>query len=344
MSESTDAVAALEAFLRRELADIDAVSVLSVEPIGGGYSRVMQRVDVEWSDRDGRRVETLVLRGDPPNGTAAFETDRDAEWEMLRALNGRVPMPQARFYDADGAALGTKTIVLDYLEGPSLLGHLVAVSDLAPVGQRLAELAAAIHGVDVAELPARVDRPAEWSAYLDGLIAQWAESERAHVERDPFMRYVGAWLAAHRPGPAPLTLVHGDFQSANLLLGPDDALLAVDWEFAHVGDPREDLGWFMAVAMAAPPDPISHDLDAFCTRYRELTGIGEDVVNPWSLLYFVVLGAIRIFSNLLAANAAFARGDVASITVPYNMNAAAFAHGAWLTAISGLEALGAPTP
>ncbi len=124
-------------------------------------------------------------------------------------------------------------------------------------------------------------------------------------------------------------------------VGPD-GLVAVDWEFAHVGDPREDLGWFMAAAMAAPPDPISYDLDAFCTRYRELTGMSEEVVNPWSLLYFVVLGAVRIFSNLIAANAALMRGEVASITVPYNVNAAAFAHGAWLGAIAGLEAMGAP--
>jgi aminoglycoside phosphotransferase (APT) family kinase protein len=339
---TTDDAAALEAFLRSVADDVDAVTVRSIAPIGGGYSRVMMRAEVEWSHPGGRRLETLVLRADPPPGAAAFETDRDAEWAILSALDGRVPMPSARYYDAQGA-LGAKTIVLDHVSGPSLLGHLTTGVELGPVAAQIAEVAAAVHAVDLDHLPADVTRPAEWSTYLDSLIAQWAAAERAHVERDPFMRHVGAWLDTHRPAPAPLTLVHGDFQSANLLVS-DDALVLVDWEFAHVGDPREDLGWFMAVAMAAPPDPISHDLDAFCARYRELTGIGDEVVNPWSLGYFVVLGAIRIFANLIAQNAAFVRGDVASITVPYNVNAAAFAHSVWLTAIAGLEAMGAPTP
>lgn len=343
MRVTTEGAAALEAFLRSVADDVDTVKVLSMAPIGGGYSRVMMRAEVEWSHPGERRVETLVLRGDPPPGQAAFETDRDLEWSILSALNGRVPMPAARYYDAAGSALGAKTIVLDHVPGPSLLAHLASGVDLGPVGIQIAEVAAAIHAVDLDVLPPGAPRPPDWSTYLDALIAQWGDAERAHVERDPFMRHVGAWLDAHRPPPSPLTLVHGDFQSANLLVG-DDALLLVDWEFAHIGDPREDLGWFMAVAMAAPPDPISYDLDAFCARYRELMGISEGVVNPWSLGYFVVLGAIRIFANLIAANAAFVRGDTASITVPYNVNAAAFAHNVWIAAIGGLEAIGAPRP
>src|SRR5437870_4170831 len=37
--------------------------------------------------------------------------------------------------------------------------------------------------------------------------------------------------------------VHGDFRLGNLMVGPDGLVGVFDWEFAHVGDPAEDLGW-----------------------------------------------------------------------------------------------------
>ena len=41
-------------------------TVTAYETITGGYSRLMARADVEWSDGSG---ESFVLRGDPPPGT-----------------------------------------------------------------------------------------------------------------------------------------------------------------------------------------------------------------------------------------------------------------------------------
>ena len=67
------------------------------------------------------------------------------------------------------------------------------------------------------------------------------------------MRYVAAWLEHNRPPEVPMTLVHGEFQPGNVMVGGDGRLVAVDWEFAHVGDPREDLGWALWVESIQPP-------------------------------------------------------------------------------------------
>src|SRR6185437_11434972 len=40
-----------------------------------------------------------------------------------------------------------------------------------------------------------------------------------------------------------LVLVHGDFRVGNLMVGPEGLVGVFDWEFAHVGDPLEDLAW-----------------------------------------------------------------------------------------------------
>ena len=40
------------------------------------------------------------------------------------------------------------------------------------------------------------------------------------------------------------TAVHGDFGPQNILFGADHRVVALlDWEFAHMGDPLEDLAW-----------------------------------------------------------------------------------------------------
>ena len=63
-----------------------------------------------------------------------------------------------------------------------------------------------------------------------------------------------------------------------MLVDDDGHLVLLDWELAQIGDPREDLGYFKAVAQAAPPDLT--EADEFCARYRELTGFDESQVNP----------------------------------------------------------------
>ena len=40
----------------------------------------------------------------------------------------------------------------------------------------------------------------------------------------------------------PSTLVHGDFRTGNLMVGPDGLRGVLDWELTHRGDPRQDLG------------------------------------------------------------------------------------------------------
>ena len=90
----------LAAFLGRHDGGRSA-AVLGYEAMTGGYSRLMARADVRWSDGT---AESLVLRGDPPPGTGLMETDRGLEWALLSALCGSEapPLPAARFYDPTG--------------------------------------------------------------------------------------------------------------------------------------------------------------------------------------------------------------------------------------------------
>jgi aminoglycoside phosphotransferase (APT) family kinase protein len=80
-------------------------------------------------------------------------------------------------------------------------------------------------------------------------------------------------LPAGEPGRV---LVHGDFGPNNLLLSvPGFAVTGLlDWEFAHIGDPIEDLAWCEWIVRAHHPDRRDA-LGSFFAAYRF-------AVPPWA--------------------------------------------------------------
>jgi len=154
------------------------------------------------------------------------------------------------------------------------------------------------------------------------------------------LRYIAAWLDAHLPEPVPLTLIHGDCSTANMLVTPDGHLELVDWELASIGDPREDIGYHKANGMAIPPDLLDGEgADAFCRRYRELMGWSEAQMNPVVITYFMVLGVIGVVTKLLEGAAAFARGENHLLASAFNIQSILFGGGMWIDATKQLEPL-----
>ena len=320
----------LGAFLTKESGQ--TVTVTSYEAMTGGYSRLMARAEVRWQDGS---TETLVLRGDPPPGKAMMETDRDTEWALLSALGqaDSIPMPKARYYDSTGTQLGTKAIVLDFVAGQSLQAHLNECNPEAGYGRHtfdLVDTMAAVHRINPDDVGSSIPRPTDWSTYLGGLIDRFRQADHNHAESNPFLRYVAEWLDANRPPPLPLRLVHSDFQPANIMVGTDGSHQVIDWELTHIGDPREDLGYYMIYSSASGPNLIVPDPEAFLARYREKTGFGEDTINMATLGYFSSLAAITVYGQVLAGAGAMARGQNSGIMTTYTLNALTVGHNNFL--------------
>ncbi|NUR85979.1 MAG: phosphotransferase, partial [Nonomuraea sp.] len=69
-----------------------------------------------------------------------------------------------------------------------------------------------------------------------------------------------------------LGIVHGDYGPQNLLFAPDtfEPVAILDWEWAHPGEPIEDLAWCEWIVRAHHPADVAH-LPAFFTAYGEPT-------------------------------------------------------------------------
>jgi aminoglycoside phosphotransferase (APT) family kinase protein len=325
--------AQLEGFFRKRSADPDTVKVVDVELITGGYSRLMSRVWVE----DGGVRRGYIVRQDPPPGQAIIETDRATEWDVLSTLHatGKIPMPAPLWFDPTGEELGSPAIVIDMFDGEALVSasRKCSPTEQRKFAPRLAEVGAALASFPLAEAPASLAVPESWDAYIDARIERWVEAERRHCDRDPFMRLIASYLRSNRPPPVPLGLVHGDFQTANVLIGNDGADVLVDWELTHIGDPREDLGWCMMASVTQPPDIVGADEEAFYSRYRALSGLSEEQVNPATTDYFLLLASSTVFVSVLETLASLDRGETTGIAVTYMSPAVAGMHDVFYRAL-----------
>lgn len=326
MSDMTEARTRLEAFFRARSDDPDRVRVVDHQLITGGYSRLMSRV---WVEEAGER-RGYIVRQDPPPGQAIIETDRATEWEVLSTLHktGRIPMPAPLWFDASGDELGSPAIVIEMADAEALVSAArgCAPEEVGAFAPRLAEVGGALAAFPLEEAPACLEVPASWDDYIDARIERWADAERRHCDRDPFMRLITAYLRSNRPPPVPLGLVHGDFQVGNVLMGRDGHDVLVDWELTHIGDPREDLGWCQMASVTVPPDVVAADPDAFYARYREISGLTEEQVNPATTDYFLLLASSTVFVSVLETLAALDRGDTTGIAVAYMSPAVAGMH------------------
>jgi aminoglycoside phosphotransferase (APT) family kinase protein len=307
----------LDAFLRARSRDPDSFEITGYEGIVGGYSRAMAKVWV----RDAAGCAGYVVRSDPPIDSAFIDTDRAHEWALLRSLDaaGTIPMATPVWCDLTGDELGTPAIVSQLIDGPSLLTAAMPCDERArlEMALRFAEVAAAIHTFDLRALPPHLPVPVSWDAYIDQRADEWVEAERASEGTDPFMRLIACWLRANKPTEIRLGLVHGDFQPNNAVVDPDGNYRMIDWELAHVGDPREDLGWMNLCGANQPPDLIASDPAAFYARYCELRDLPVDTVTPATVAYFTVLGAGAVFLPMVKQLDALARDEANSVALTY---------------------------
>ncbi len=327
-------VARLEAYLTARNGEGGPITVHDYTPITGGYSRAMSKFYAV--DTHGRRG--YVMRADPPPGQSILDTDRTVEWNMLQVIanDGSLNIPEPCFFDATGADLGSPAFISERVEGDTLhvLCNAGNEESNAQYIDRLAGLIGSVHSFDTNKLPPALERPATWDTYIDSCIQSWRDAEAAHVEREPFLRVVAAWLDAHRPPPAPLSLVHGDFQGPNIIMEQSTGVFHyLDWELAHVGDPREDLGWWVLAMGSQPPNIIKENEDAFFGRYREVTGLSAEVINPETVAYFTVLASSLVFFNLIKMTSKIANGESMGSSVAYMTNAMPYMHSVWINAM-----------
>lgn len=235
----------------------DFAGGLEVTQFPGGYSN--PTFLLRYATRDGAPGR-LVLRKKPAGRLLPSAHQVDREFAILRALAASdVPVPRAVLAMPDGnPVLGEAFYLMAHVEGrivtdPSMPG--LAPAERAAIFDSMAEVLARLHHLDHRALGLGAwERP---EPYVARQIERWTKQYRAAQTADiPAMERLIDWLPRHVPVDASVTITHGDYKLANLVVHPREprVIAVLDWELWAIGHPLCDLG-FNALAwhLAEPP-------------------------------------------------------------------------------------------
>nr|WP_233343092.1 phosphotransferase family protein [Hyphomonas sp. Mor2] len=150
----------------------------------------------------------------------------------------------------------------------------------------------------------------------DGLaqIAQYEEIYCSFEAPRPVFELALQWLKGHAPAAMGPVLVHGDFRLGNLMIDETGLVAVLDWELAHVGDPREDIAWLCVNSWRFGQTEnrvggFGH-LDDLLDAYNEKAG--TEIV-PRDIDWWEMLGSLKWGIMCMIMYEAFRSGADASV-------------------------------
>lgn len=195
------------------------------------------------------------------NSAADPGLDRDRELALHNAAAGAGIAPPVIYAGADRTCL-----ITDYVEGRLWTPHyFTRMRDLRALGQRLR----ALHALAPPDDIPRFDPIAAARRYADAILEH--DPEDAPRIHDLLARAAEA-LQRSRPSQRPACIVHSDLHHGNVLTA--DRIYFIDWEFAQVADPMQDL----ACVMAYYPRATAHG-----ALLLEASGLAEAGATPQML-------------------------------------------------------------
>ncbi len=283
-------------------------------------------LEVDWEHGDpaggGAATHTSAVVRLPPDGDGLFPSyDLGAQGRLQHALaeaGVRAVAPLA--VEEDPSWVGAPFLLM-----PRVAGRVVQaeqpylrvgwLAEASPDDQRR------LHG-EVLDALASIHR-LDWEAWdcpaiLDGRVGGGAGGGWLRHEVEHWGRYLG-WASQGGappvldeglrwcrekvpPNPPPPSLLWGDVQLGNVLVGEDmDVAAVLDFEMASIGPAEVDLGWYLALHRMAV-DRCHGDLPGFPDRDHTVAAYEERLGRPLDdLRWYEAFAALRSGAILVRA-------------------------------------------
>jgi aminoglycoside phosphotransferase (APT) family kinase protein len=215
------------------------------------------------------------------------------EFELMGALRQRgVPVPAVLRSGGESSPFAAPYVVMERAAG-RLAGDVFAAAaedERGALIHQFCRLLVDLHALDwrgfASALPFAADSP---GAFIDHELST-AEEKTARFAKPEFTPVL-SWLRERSRGVpcARLSVLHGDYHEANLLLAADGTPAIIDWSGARIGDRRCDLAWTLLLVATGRQQELRPLLRR---EYERLAGGELD-----QLEYFDVLAALRRLLN-----------------------------------------------
>lgn len=310
----------LTAYLRDRFDDPDLV-VSHIHPISGGFGKQTTIFAAQGRELSGEYVIRRDIGENAGLDTSCHLIHR--EFPVIRAAFDRgFPAPDALWLDTEHKLLpGGHFIVMRRAPG-KVAGNFFGAQSSIPedLADILADKMAQLHAIEpLRELGDLTDtiQTETWDVPLRDCVERYIRNWYDFYLREqhtpsPALVALYGWLFDNIPNsPGTPRLIHGDIGFHNFLIEDGQMTALVDWEFAHIGDPAEELG-YVNVTVGQ-----SLDWERFMARYQ---AAGGQYVNPKTLRFYGVWAYVRNASgaNILSTRLISGLADDLKLTIlPY---------------------------
>lgn len=311
-----DTARKLEAWVAPKLAGLaESVEVRGLEaPLNTGFSSDTLLFDLVYQ-REGETVtEGLVARLEPEEYVMFPDYDIALQARVLRGLErSAVPVPKVRWLETDAGVLSVPFYVMERVDGriptdnPPMHDEGWIVEDLNEAERKALwwngfEAMCKVHGVswkghfDFLLEPERGETPLDQQLHYYREYFRWGMK----ADRHPDIVRALAYLEESKPSRQPVALCWGDSRLANQIFDGIECVAVLDWEMVRLGDPVQDLAWWLASDRCFTEGLEIERLPGFPTaaetiaRWQEITGF-----NAEHFEYYTVLALTR-FSMQMA--------------------------------------------
>jgi aminoglycoside phosphotransferase (APT) family kinase protein len=309
--------ARLQAWLPSQLGGASEVQVSAVQtPASNGFSAETLMFEASWREPGtGVRSERLVAKV-APTGFQIFPEARFTEQFRLMqilASGSDIPLPAVHWHEANPEVLGAPFYVMSRVDGdvPTDMppyhsgGWVTTVSpaDRESMWWSGIDVLTRIHALDVAALDLSfVDQTGYGPTGLRQRLGYYEHYlDWAYEGTVPVAQAAISWLREHRPAEeGEPVLLWGDSRIGNIIFSAGQVAAVLDWEMATLGQPEEDLAWFLLLdrhhseGVGVERLPGFPDAAQTIARYEQLTGR-----TMRDMAYYEVLSAMK-FSVVMA--------------------------------------------
>ena len=216
--------------------------VSTLRRLSGGASQEIWAFELSSPSAPTKR---FILRRAPGGVTpeaSGHSLSLTTEAQILQAVQqDGLNVPDVHYICTPQDGLGAGYI-MSFVEGETIARKIQRDQAFAPARETFATdcgaALAAIHQTPLQTLPA--DLPV--SSGLDQIMRYEEIYRHLDIPR-PTFDLAFQVLKETAPANSETVLVHGDFRLGNLMLNETGLTAVLDWELAHLGDAREDIGW-----------------------------------------------------------------------------------------------------
>ena len=230
-------------------------------PLGTGFSSDTLLFDLVSTKGGQERREGLVARLEPEEYIVFPTYDIAFQVRVLQMLEDTdVPVPRIRWFEPDASVLGVPFYIMDRIIGevPSdnppmheegWIADELSEAERTSVWWNGFEAMCKVHRLDWKALgfdfllePRRGETPLEQQLNYYQEYFEWGMPR----ERHPVIAQALDYLEANKPAENQIALCWGDSRLANEIFDELQVAAVIDWEMARIGDPLQDLAWWLA--------------------------------------------------------------------------------------------------